>query len=84
MVGIDEEDHIRFPNLARQVVPLLRHGRGIDDGRCSDIFRGSNRRGDSDLWENRLDLVCDEHALHQRGDEAGLASTFVAADADAD
>jgi hypothetical protein len=84
VVGVNEENHIRFPDLARQVVPLLRYGRGVDDSGCGDIFRGSNRRGDGNLGEDRLDLVRDKDTLHQRGDEAGLASAFVAADADPD
>lgn len=84
MVGIDQENHIGFPDLARQIVSLLRHGRGVDDGGCSHIFGGSNRRGDSNLGEDGLDLVRDEDTLHQRGDEAGLASAFVTADADSD
>jgi hypothetical protein len=83
MVGIDEENHIAFPYLSREIVPFLGKGRGVDDGRGGDIFGGPEGRRDGDLGEDGLNLVRNKHTFDERGDETGLASSLVAADANA-
>jgi hypothetical protein len=82
VVRIHQQDHVGFPNLAREVVPFLGNSRGIDNGRCSDIFGSSDGRRNGYLWKNWLDLICDKDTFDERGDETGLASALVTADAD--
>jgi hypothetical protein len=83
VVGIYEENHVAFPYLSREIVPLLGKGRGVDDGRGGDIFGGPEGRRDGDLGEDWLDFVRNKHTFDERGDETGLASALVAANANA-
>jgi hypothetical protein len=83
VVGIYEENHVAFPYLSREIVPFLGKGRGVDDGRGGDIFRGPEGRRDGNLGEDWLDFVRNKHTFDERGDETGLASALVAANANA-
>lgn len=78
VVGIDQKYDIGFPQLFPQVVPLLGHGRRVDDD-CSGIFGGSYRRREGDLREAGLDFIGDEGVFDQRGDDTGLSRALISA-----
>lgn len=83
MIGIHQQNDVAFPDFACEIVPFLWKGRGIDDGGGGYIFGSSEGWGDMDLGENWLNLVRNKDTFDKRGDEAGLASPLIAANANA-
>lgn len=83
VIGIHEENDVTFPYLSRQIVPFLGKSRGVDDGRGCNIFGGPEGGRDGNLGEDWLDFVRNKHSFDERGDETGLASALVAANANA-
>ena len=81
MVRVYQQNHVGLSDLLAQGGSVLRSGRRVDDG-GDDIFLAGHRR-DGYLGENCLDLARVEGVLDHRDNQARLARTLVAADANA-
>ena len=81
MIGVDEENNVRLSDFFAQRGSVLRAGGGINN-RCGDILGCPGCRWYRDLGQDGLDLVGDEDALDERGDQAGLAGALIAANTD--